>query len=107
MLLSLIATALISISIADLPNDNKRTKLTTKWQGRTDESYVTVGGDIYQSTYTGFLSNLLNEVINRINCTDTKLDEVKILNEALDDDDIQDLVSLGGIKDLRLAYWIQ
>ncbi|HOG76563.1 MAG TPA: hypothetical protein PLQ47_10115, partial [Candidatus Marinimicrobia bacterium] len=64
-------------------------------------------GDIYQSTYTGFLSNLLNEVINRINCTDTKLDEVKILNEALDDDDIQDLVSLGGIKDLRLAYWIQ
>ncbi|HPI27575.1 MAG TPA: hypothetical protein PLS75_03770 [Candidatus Marinimicrobia bacterium] len=101
------ATALISISIADLPNDNKRTKLTTKWQGRTDESYVTIGGDVNQTTYTSFLSTLLGSLFTRLNCTDAKMDEVKILNEALDDDDIQDLVSLGGIKDLRLAYWIQ
>jgi hypothetical protein len=100
-------SAIISISIADLASDNKRVKATTKWQGRTDESYVTIGGDVNQTTYTSFLATLLGSLFTRLNCTDTKLDEVKILNEALDDDDIQDLVSLGGIKDLRLAYWIQ
>ena len=68
-------SAIISISIADLASDNKRVKTTTKWQGRTDESYVTIGGDVNQTTYTSFLSTLLVSLFTRLNCTDAKMDE--------------------------------
>ena len=99
--------AKISISIADLAFDNKRVKITQKWRGRTDDSYVTIGGDVNQTTYTSFLTELLGSLFTRLNCTNATLDEVKILNKALDDDEINDLVTKGGLKDLRLAYWIQ
>lgn len=85
----------ISVLSADGTKIGSDEETIDTWKGRTEESYVTIGG-----------KRTLIPLIGELFCTNARVDEVKILNRAVNDREIEDLCLYNGIKESRLAYWI-
>lgn len=85
----------ISVLSADGAEIGSDEETIDTWKGRTEESYVTIGG-----------KRTLIPLIGELFCTNARVDEVKILNRAVNDREIEDLCLYNGIKESRLAYWI-
>lgn len=85
----------ISVLSADGAEIGSDKKTIDTWKGRTEDSYVTIGG-----------KRTRIPLIGKLFCTNARVDEVKILNRAVNANEIKDLCLYNGIKESRLAYWI-